>query len=69
MNERKKLLFIINPVSGKNRSNGQILNVLDQFSKHELFVETYITQAPMDAYDYILKYAENYDKARRTLSS
>ena len=61
MDERKKLLFIINPVSGKNRSKGQILNALDQFSKHDLFVETYITQAPMDAYDYILKYAENYD--------
>ena len=47
MNERKKLLFIINPVSGKNRSKGQILNALDQFSKHDLFVETYITQAPL----------------------
>lgn len=29
MDERKKLLFIINPVSGKNRSKGQILNALD----------------------------------------
>ena len=61
MDERKKVLFIVNPVSGKNRSKGQFLNALDQFSKHDLFVETYITQAPMDAYDYLLKYAENYD--------
>ena len=35
MDERKKVLFIVNPVSGKNRSKGQLLNALDQFSKRD----------------------------------
>lgn len=61
MENRKKLLFVINPVSGKKHFKEQILDALNEFSKHGFFVETYITQATMDAYDYILKYGENYD--------
>ena len=61
MDTRKRMLFVINPVSGKKNSKNQILDVLNEFSKHGYFVETYITQAANDAYEYLLRYAKNYD--------
>lgn len=58
---RKNLLFIINPVSGRRHSKGQLLEALNQFSKHDFRVEVYITQKAQDAYFYTLEHAKEFD--------
>ena len=40
----KRLLFIINPCSGKGRIRNKLLSVLDIFAKRGYRVETYVTQ-------------------------
>lgn len=57
----KKLLFIMNPVSGKRGSKSGFIYALNEFSKHGYQVEVYITQARRDAYTYALNHGSNYD--------
>ena len=45
----KRLLFIINPCSGKGRIRNKLLSVLDIFAKRRYRVETYVTQEALDA--------------------
>ena len=45
----KRLLFIINPCSGKGRIHNKLLSVLDIFAKRGYRVETYVTQEALDA--------------------
>ncbi|HIX51710.1 MAG TPA: YegS/Rv2252/BmrU family lipid kinase [Candidatus Lachnoclostridium stercoripullorum] len=45
----KRLLFIINPCSGKGRIRNKLLSVLDVFAKRGYRVETYVTQEALDA--------------------
>ena len=45
----KRLLFIINPCSGKGRIRNKLLSVLDIFAKRGYRVETYVTQEALDA--------------------
>lgn len=45
----KRLLFIINPCSGKERIRNKLLSVLDIFAKRGYRVETYVTQEALDA--------------------
>lgn len=59
---RQKLLFIINPVSGKKNSKFQLIDALNEFSKQNIQVEIYTTQAKQDAYEHVLKYGEQFDK-------
>ena len=46
----KRLLFIINPCSGKGRIRNKLLSVLDIFAKRGYRVETYVTQEALDAW-------------------
>ncbi len=45
----KKVLFIVNPKSGKGTIKGQLLDILDLFCKADMEVTVYITQKAMDA--------------------
>lgn len=45
----KKVLFVINPRSGKGRISRHLMSILDLFSANGYRVETYITQKPLDA--------------------
>ena len=45
----KRLLFIINPCSGKGRIRNKLLSVLDIFAKRGYRVETYVTQEALVA--------------------
>ena len=45
----KRLLFIINPCSGKGRIRNKLLSVLDIFAKRGYRVEAYVTQEALDA--------------------
>ena len=45
----KRLLFVINPRSGKGRIKNKLMDVVDIFVKKGYRVETYITQCPLDA--------------------
>ncbi|WP_347559750.1 YegS/Rv2252/BmrU family lipid kinase [Clostridium sp. AM58-1XD] len=45
----KKLLFIVNPRSGKGKIRSKMLEILDIFIKAGYEVRVYITQQPLDA--------------------
>lgn len=42
--ERKKVLLLINPNSGKKNSKDQLLDVLNEFSFHNYQMEVYVSQ-------------------------
>lgn len=45
----KKLLFVINPRSGKEQIRTKLLDILDIFVKADFFVSVYVTQKAKDA--------------------
>lgn len=45
----KKVLFIINPKSGKGMIRGNLIPILDTFTKAEYDITVYVTQEPGDA--------------------
>ncbi len=51
MAERKRLLLIINPCSGRVRIRTHLLEVLDIFMKEGWRVQVFVTQKPLDARD------------------
>ena len=46
--DRKKVLLLINPNSGKKNSKGQLLDVLNEFASHNYQMEVYVSQKQMD---------------------
>ena len=46
--ERKKVLLLINPNSGKKNSKGQLLDALNVFSSQNYQMEIYLSQKRMD---------------------
>lgn len=46
---RKKVLFIVNPRSGKGQIRNALLDIADIFIKGGLDVTLYVTQKPQDA--------------------
>ncbi len=57
----KKLLFIINPNSGKKGSKADLIEALNIFSKNGYKVEVYCTQAQNDCFEKICKVGQKYD--------
>lgn len=51
----KKMLFIINPKSGKGQIKNHLLEILDIFIKSGYDVQVYITQQPLDAKNTVLE--------------
>lgn len=59
--EKKKLLFVFNPKSGKGQIKNRLVDILDTFVKHGYEVVAHPTQSKDDARLMIQKYAKNYD--------
>lgn len=59
----KKLLFVLNPRSGKAQIKNYMLDILDIFTKNGYCATVYPTQAPLDAYKIIKEYAGKFDLA------
>ncbi|MGL5435781.1 MAG: diacylglycerol/lipid kinase family protein [Lachnospiraceae bacterium] len=57
----KKMLFIINPKSGKGQIKNHLLEILDIFTKADYGVQVYVTQQPLDARQMVIESGENYD--------
>ncbi|MFG6384363.1 MAG: diacylglycerol kinase family lipid kinase [Lachnospiraceae bacterium] len=60
--ERKKLLFIFNPFSGKGQIKNKLLEIVDQFVKSGFEVTIHPTQHPRDAIEVIAEYTEEYER-------
>ena len=57
----KKLLFIVNPRSGKSKIRTKLLEVLDIFSKAGYDVQIHITQCPLDAKKAVIRKGKKAD--------
>ena len=53
MEEKKTLLFIFNPFSGKAQIKNQLMDIVDTMVKAGYEVTIYPTQAPEDAVKYL----------------
>ncbi|SDB43174.1 lipid kinase, YegS/Rv2252/BmrU family [Pseudobutyrivibrio sp. YE44] len=58
----KRLLFIVNPRSGKGQIKEHLADILDIMIKADYQVSVHITQAGGDATDQTIEQAENYDR-------
>ena len=59
--KRQKVLFIVNPKSGKGQIKGWLMDILDIFVKADMKVTVHITQERMDACRVTYKQARKYD--------
>lgn len=58
---RKRVLVLINPNSGKKNSKGHVLDALNVFSSLNYQMEIYLSQKRMDVCNYIKEYGQNFD--------
>lgn len=58
---RKKVLVLINPNSGKKNSKESVLDALNVFSANNYQMEIYLSQKPMDVTSYIEENGERFD--------
>lgn len=58
----QKLLFIFNPHSGKGQIKNNLLDIIDIFTRAGYDVTARPTQAPMDAYEYIRRNCDEFDR-------
>lgn len=59
---REKVLFIINPRSGKGQIKNRLLEILDLFTKNGLDVTVYTTQCCQDASRVVRERADEFDR-------
>ncbi|MCI9595451.1 MAG: YegS/Rv2252/BmrU family lipid kinase [Lachnospiraceae bacterium] len=57
----KKMLFIVNPRSGREQVKTRLLEILDLFSREGYQVQVHITQSPKDATVIAREYGAEYD--------
>ncbi len=57
----KKMLFIINPKSGKGQIKNHLLEILDIFTKADYSVQVYVTQQALDARQIVLDTGEEFE--------
>lgn len=58
---KKRVLFIVNPKSGKGAIRNQLLDIIDVFTKADFDLTIYISQAAQDAREKARKKAGEYD--------
>lgn len=58
---RKKVLVLINPNSGKKNSKESVLDALNVFSANNYQMEIYLSQKPMDVTHYIEENGKRFD--------
>lgn len=59
--KKKKLLFVLNPFSGKGQIKNKLLEIVDIFVKNNYEITIYTTQRPQDAMELVENQAGNYD--------
>ena len=59
--ERRKLLFVFNPFSGKGQIKSKLFEIVDQFVKSGYEVTVYPTQKPQDAMELVKERAGEYE--------
>lgn len=57
----RRILFIVNPKSGKANIKNSLLGIIDIFTKYECFTTVYITQRAKEATEIVRKYGLGYD--------
>lgn len=58
---QKKLLFIFNPVAGKNKINSYLSGIISAFCEKNYDVHIYASKAKNDMYNYFRKYNQDYE--------
>ena len=59
--ERRRLLFVFNPFSGKGQIKNKLFEIVDQFVKSGYEVTVYPTQKPQDAMELVKERAGEYE--------
>lgn len=59
--KKKRVLFIVNPRSGKGLIKNHILEIIDIFIKNNMKVDIHVTQKALDACEMTEKHAKEYD--------
>ena len=57
----KKMLFIMNPYSGKRRANRYLVEILEMFNRAEYLVTVHMTAGPGDATQVVKQLAPGMD--------
>ena len=57
----KKLMFIFNPRSGKEQIRGQLMGILDIFTKAGYDIHVHVTQSQRDCVEWVTDYADRMD--------
>ena len=57
----KKLMFIFNPRSGKEQIRGQLIGILDIFTKAGFDIHVHVTQSQKDCVEWVKDYAGRMD--------
>lgn len=57
----KKLMFIFNPRSGKEQIRGQLMGILDIFTKAGFDIHVHVTQSQKDCAEWVRDYADRMD--------
>ena len=57
----KKLLLIINPVSGKMNIKAELLGIIKVFCEADFALQTYVTRSSLDAVRYVEKNSAGFD--------
>lgn len=58
---KKRMLFVFNPKAGKGKIKTYLLDIVDVFNKSDYEVIIHATQAPKDAYEKAMAYADQVD--------
>lgn len=61
MSEKSKVLLIVNPCAGKNKTRAGTFDIVDRFSAEDYDFTVKTTTGPGDATEIVLKYAKNHD--------
>ena len=61
MNDKSKVLLIVNPCAGKNKTRAGTFDIVDRFSSEDYDFTVKTTTGPGDATDIVLKNAEGHD--------
>ncbi|MBQ7096906.1 MAG: diacylglycerol kinase family lipid kinase [Clostridia bacterium] len=57
----KKMLFVLNPTSGKGQIKGSFLEIVDLFVSNDWDVQTRTTQCRDDAYEYVRNHGKDFE--------
>ena len=57
----KQMLFIFNPRSGKEQIKGQLVGILDTFTKEGYDIHVHVTQRPLDCMEWVKNHGSDMD--------